>query len=135
MSDSDNARHGSSGGGSGDGGGGGSTHIGSISNSAVSTGSHGRAEYHAAPSTADDVQLLLEAVRALRRDMRVLTASGETAAVDGELAAVQGEIERTGSPDPGRLGRLRELLTTGATAVGAIASAAAVTEAIGKLLA
>ncbi|SCK28025.1 hypothetical protein [Streptomyces sp. WMMB 322] len=119
------------------GGGGGAVHIGNMSGGAVATGAHGRATSYgrAAPPQTDEATLaLLEAVRALRADMRVLAATDETTAVDGELGEIEGEITRTGRAGPGRLTRLRERLETGASAVGMLASAAAVVQAAAQVL-
>ncbi|RAJ71765.1 hypothetical protein K378_00585 [Streptomyces sp. Amel2xB2] len=120
------------------GGGGGAVHIGSMSGGAIATGAHGQAVSHshaAPPPQTDEAMLaLLEAVRALRTDMRVLASSGETAAVGGELDEIEDEITRTGRAGTGRLARLRERLETGASAVGLLASATAVVESAAQIL-
>ncbi|OEV13599.1 hypothetical protein AN218_02780 [Streptomyces nanshensis] len=109
-----------------------------MSGGAIATGAHGQAVSHshaAPPPQTDEATLaLLEAVRALRADMRVLASSGETAAVGGELDEIEGEITRTGRAGTGRLARLRERLETGASAVGLLASATAVVESAAQIL-
>ncbi|OEV30181.1 hypothetical protein AN219_12350, partial [Streptomyces nanshensis] len=120
------------------GGGGGPVNIGSMSGGAIATGAHGRAvSYsHTAPPPQTDAATLalLEAVRALRADMRVLAATDETAAVDGELGEIEGEITRTGRAGAGRLAPLRDRLQAGASAVGMLASATAVVQAAAQVL-
>lgn len=119
------------------GGGGGAVHIGNMSGGAIATGAHGRATSYGntGPSRTDEATLaLLEAVRALRTDMRVLAATDETAEVDGELGEIEGEIARTGSAGPGRVARLRDRLEAGASAVGMLASATAVVQAAAQVL-
>lgn len=119
-------------------GGGGPVHIGNMSGGAIATGAQGRAvsySYAAPPPGTDEATLaLLEAVRALRADMRVLAPSDETAAVDGELGGIEGEITRTGRAGPGGLARLRDRLEAGASAVGLLASATAVAQAAAQIL-
>ncbi|MGH3325999.1 MAG: hypothetical protein ACRDOV_16460 [Streptomyces sp.] len=121
-------------------GAGGGVHIGSMSGGAIATGKHGQASstsytYNAPPQQTDEATCaLLEAVRALRTDMRVLAATDETRDVDGELGEVEGEITRTGRADPGRLARLRDRLEAGATAIGLLASAATVVQAAAQVL-
>ena len=108
-------------------GGGGAVHIGNMSGGAVATGAYGRATSYGKavppPQTDEATLALLEAVRALRADMRVLAPTDETAAFDGELGEIEGEITRTGSAASGRVARLRDRLATGASAVGMLASA------------
>lgn len=117
--------------------GGGAVHIGSMSGGAIATGGYGRAVshvHHGGPAQDEATAALLEAVRKLRTDMRVLAATDDTRAVDGELGEIEGEITRTGRAGPDRLSRLRTLLETGGTAAGALASAAAVVEAAAGVL-
>lgn len=120
------------------GGGGGPVNIGSMSGGAIATGAHGRAVSYghpAPPPQTDEATLaLLQAVRALRADLRVLTASDETAAVDGELDEIEGEITRTGQAGSGRVSALRDRLRTGASAVGLLASATTVVQAAAQVL-
>ncbi|NLU72333.1 hypothetical protein HCC61_06500 [Streptomyces sp. HNM0575] len=119
------------------GGGGGAVHIGTMTGGAIATGAQGQATSYsgAVPPGADEATLaLLEAVRALRADMRVLAATEETAAVDGELGEIEGEITRTGRAGEGRLARLRDRLEAGASAVGLLASSAAVVQAVAQVL-
>ncbi|GAA0465953.1 hypothetical protein ABZ951_29495 [Streptomyces sp. NPDC046215] len=80
---------------------------------------------------------LLAAVRELRGQLPLFTrAEGDGLdAVDGELAELEEEAGRTGRAERGRLERLRALLTGGTTAVGGLASAFAVVQAISQLLA
>ena len=122
----------------GTGGGGGSVHIGSMSGGAIATGRHGKATSTSytgnGPQTDEATLALLAAVRDLRADMGVLAASDETRAVGGELDEVEGEITRTGRADATRLARLRERLEPGATAIGLLASAATVVQAVGQVL-
>ncbi|MCH6162169.1 hypothetical protein [Streptomyces marispadix] len=120
------------------GGGGGGVHIGNMSGGAIATGAYGQAtsySYAAPPPQTDEATLaLLDAVRALRADIRVLTATDETAAVDGELGEIEGEITRSGRAEAGRLARLRDRLEAGASAVGLLASATAVVQAAAQVL-
>ncbi|MCT2592491.1 hypothetical protein LHJ74_21705 [Streptomyces sp. N2-109] len=118
------------------GAGGGTVHITSMSGGAIATGPYGHAAHYAAPQGATDeaTRALLEAVDTLREHIRLLQPTEETAEVDGELEEVQGDIARTGRADSSRLERLRARLEAGATAVGGLASAAAVTQAVGELM-
>lgn len=122
------------------GGGGGSVNIGTMSGGAVATGRHGSATstsytYNSPPQQTDEATLaLLEAVRALRADVGALAASDDTRGVSGELDEIEGEITRTGRADPTRVSRLRQLLESGASAVGLLASAAAVVQAAAQVL-
>lgn len=134
MTTSDDAEHDRD----GTGGHGGSVHITSMSGGAISTGSHGSATSYSytapPPQTDESVRALLEAVRTLRADMRVLAATDETRDVEGQLADVEGAITRAGHADPDRLARLRDRLSSGATAIGALASAATVVQTIAQIL-
>lgn len=120
------------------GGGGGPVHIGSMSGGSIATGRHGQATsytFNTPPQQTDEAtRALLEAVRALRTDMRVLAPTDETRDVDGQLDEIEGEITRTGRADPGRLARLRERLESGATAIGALASAMTVVQTAAGVL-
>ncbi len=120
------------------GGCGGAVHVGTMSGGAIATGAQGRAVSYgsaAPPAQTDEATLaLLDAVRALRADIRVLAATDETAAVQGELGEIEGEITRTGHAGPGRVARLRDRLETGASAVGLLASATAVVQAAAQVL-
>ncbi|GAA2707748.1 MULTISPECIES: hypothetical protein [Streptomyces] len=80
---------------------------------------------------------LLAAVARMREELAVQqrTAGDGLDEVDAELAAVQREAEVAGRTGRSRLARLRTLLTSGATAVGGLASLAAVVEAISRLVA
>ncbi|SCK15648.1 hypothetical protein H181DRAFT_01056 [Streptomyces sp. WMMB 714] len=117
---------------------GGSVHIGSMSGGAIATGRYGQATSHTyaapPPQTDEATRAVLDAVRDLRRQMEVFAASDETRDVGGELDRIEGEITRTGRADRGRLERLRERLESGSTAVGALASAATVVQAVAGVL-
>ncbi|MDI3385648.1 hypothetical protein QIS99_05365 [Streptomyces sp. B-S-A8] len=77
---------------------------------------------------------LLRAVRELRGDLARLVQSEETAALDAELADAQGEIEQSGQAGPGRLARLRQALADAGAVTGLVASAVAVSQAVGVLV-
>ncbi|MEU8549507.1 hypothetical protein AB0C81_21375 [Streptomyces roseoverticillatus] len=110
--------------------------VGELSGGAVAAGREARA----VDSSRDVLAVtpeLLEAVTALRGQLPLLVRSeGDGVdAVGDELAGLEAEARRTGRTQRGRLVRLRALLSSGATAVGGLASAAAVAEAAGRLLA
>ncbi|MFF7024480.1 hypothetical protein D7231_20385 [Streptomyces klenkii] len=109
--------------------------VGELSGGAVAAGREARAV-----DSRDALAVppeLLEAVTALRAQLPLLVRSeGDGVdAVGDELAGLEAEARRTGRTQRGRLVRLRALLTSGATAVGGLASAAAVADAAGRLLA
>ncbi|MFI9305221.1 hypothetical protein [Streptomyces triculaminicus] len=78
---------------------------------------------------------LLAAVRDLRLDLPRFARTEPLAELEEELKGLEEDARQDGRTRGGRLTRLRELLTGGATAVGALASAAAVVQAISQLLA
>ncbi|MEU5052339.1 hypothetical protein [Streptomyces sp. NPDC021096] len=78
---------------------------------------------------------LLTAVRELRLDLPRFARTEEIDALDVELTGLEEDARQDGRTRSGRLTRLRELLTGGATLVGGLASAAAVVQAISQLLA
>ncbi|MEU7131896.1 hypothetical protein [Streptomyces sp. NPDC046261] len=78
---------------------------------------------------------LLTAVRELRGDLPRFARTEEIAALDTELTGLEEDARQDGRTRSGRLTRLRELLTGGATVVGGLASAAALVQAISQLLA
>ena len=122
----------------GSGGNGGTFHVGSVTGGAVSFGAHSKAVYHEAPQGGpaldEATAALLEAVRGLRGELSALAASDATQEAGRELAAAEEEITATGRTGADRLRRLRELAAPGATAVGALASAATVAQAAAQLL-
>lgn len=77
---------------------------------------------------------LLRAVCELRADLARLVPSDETTALDAELADAQDEIEDTGQAGQGRLARLRQALADAGAVAGFVASAAAVSQAVGALI-
>ncbi|MET9418227.1 hypothetical protein ABZY03_29365 [Streptomyces klenkii] len=109
--------------------------VGELSGGAVAAGREARAvDLRDALAVPPE---LLEAVTALRGQLPLLVRSeGDGVdAVGDELAGLEAEARRTGRTQRGRLVRLRALLSSGATAVGGLASAAAVADAAGRLLA
>ncbi|MGW2601870.1 hypothetical protein [Streptomyces klenkii] len=109
--------------------------VGELSGGAVAAGREARAV-----DSRDALAVppeLLEAVTALRGQLPLLVRSeGDGVdAVGDELAGLEAEARRTGRTQRGRLVRLRALLSSGATAAGGLASAAAVADAAGRLLA
>ncbi|MFH8785828.1 hypothetical protein [Streptomyces roseoverticillatus] len=109
--------------------------IGELSGGAVAAGREARAADVSHDLLAVTPELL-EAVTALRAQLPLLVRSeGDGVdAVGDELAGLEAEARRTGRTRRGRLVRLRALLSSGATAVGGLASAAAVAETAGRLL-
>ncbi|KUJ54564.1 hypothetical protein ACZ90_66320 [Streptomyces albus subsp. albus] len=110
--------------------------IGAMSGGAVAAGPDARAvdaSRRAAGAVAASPELL-DAVRALRAQLRLLTPSAQTAEVEGALAEVEAEITSTGQAGRGRLTGVRERLELGATAVGGLVSAATLAQVIGQLL-
>ncbi|MGK5731646.1 hypothetical protein [Streptomyces sp. URMC 124] len=110
--------------------------VGELTGGAVAAGRQARA----VDSSRDALAVppdLLEAVAELRRQLPLLArAEGDGVdAVGDELAGLEDEARRTGRTQRGRLVRLRALLSSGATAAGGLASAAAVAESAGRLLA
>ncbi|MDI3419780.1 hypothetical protein [Streptomyces luteolus] len=77
---------------------------------------------------------LLRAVRELRADLARQVPNDETAALDAELEGAQGEIEQTGQAGPGRIARLRQALSDAGTVTGLLASAVAVSQAVGVIV-
>ncbi|MFI1970445.1 hypothetical protein BLA24_27175 [Streptomyces cinnamoneus] len=80
---------------------------------------------------------LLHVARELRLDLPRLTrAEGDGLdELDAELAGLEDDARREGRTRPGRLARLRALLSDGATAAGGLASAVALVQSISQLLA
>ncbi|WKU46534.1 hypothetical protein Q3V23_22125 [Streptomyces sp. VNUA116] len=109
--------------------------VGELSGGAVAAGREARAVDSSRDLLAVTPELL-EAVTALRGQLPLLVRSDGDGvdAVGDELAGLEAEARRTGRTQRGRLVRLRALLSSGATAVGGLASAAAVAEAAGRLL-
>ncbi|NBE54066.1 hypothetical protein [Streptomyces boluensis] len=87
----------------------------------------------ASPWNQDAHEELLEAVRELRTDLARLVENDVTTALDAELERAQGEIEQTGQAGPRRLARLRQALADAGAVTGLVASAAAVSQAVGVL--
>ncbi|MCA6092969.1 hypothetical protein LE181_12460 [Streptomyces sp. SCA3-4] len=77
---------------------------------------------------------LLAAVGELKLDLPRFARTEQLDALDAELAGLEEDARTQGRTRSGRLTRLRELLTGGATAVGGLASAVAVVQAISSLL-
>jgi hypothetical protein len=100
---------------------------------AIAAGEGSEAEHKAVRVDAAH-QALLVAITRLRGDMKVLATSEAVAAADGELAGIQDEITLTGRAEPGRLRRLLALLKRGDTILAALASAAAVAQAVQGLV-
>ncbi|MBW1597376.1 hypothetical protein [Streptomyces sp. JJ38] len=95
----------------------------------VSSGEH--AQNQAGQQVLTASPELLAAVHDLRRDLPMLAPEAEGVAEVGESLA---ELERTGQAERERLGRLRELLRSGGSAVAALAAAAPVVQAVQALL-
>lgn len=114
----------------------GPVNISGVSGGAISIGAHSQAvSYNQAPPQTDEATLaLLQAVRALRTELRALRTTDETTAVDGELEEIEDEITRTGQAGSGRLAALRDRLETGAGVVGLLASATTVAQAVAQVL-
>lgn len=106
---------------------------GHLTGGALATGEGSEAVYDATHIDAAHRQLL-EGIVELRQHLTLLARNDDVDAADGELAGVQDEITRTGRAEPGRLRRLRERLTDTSTALAALASAAAVAQAIQGLV-
>ncbi|PJE94796.1 hypothetical protein CUT44_26975 [Streptomyces carminius] len=112
----------------------GGTYIGSASNSAVSVGDNNtvRNEVVSAPADGGHRELL-RAVRELREDLARLVTTPETRALREELDGAEEEIRSTGQAGATRRESLRQRLQDAATAVGALASGAAVGQALAAL--
>ena len=106
---------------------------GHLTGGALATGAGSEAVYDATHIDAAHRQLL-EGIAELRQHLTLLARNADVDAADGELAGVQDEITRTGHAEPGRLRRLRDRLTDTNTALAALASAAAVAQAIQGLV-
>lgn len=110
--------------------------IGNVSGSTFAIGSHARAvsHQHGAPAQRDEAtEELLRAVRELRADLAGgrVRQSEQTARLDTALAETEEEIDRTGAAGPGRLQRLRELLTDAQALTALLASAGTVAGLLG----
>ncbi|MFF4156307.1 hypothetical protein [Streptomyces sp. NPDC001678] len=110
--------------------------VGSMSGGALAQGREARAVDASRQLLTLTPELLL-AVREMRMELShcIRTPGDGLDEVDGELAELQAEAGLTGQCRRSRLTRLRTLLTSGATAVGGLASLAAVVESISRLVA
>lgn len=105
---------------------------------AISTGDHAtaRVEVCAEPAVQDErYRELLEQIRLLRGQLPLFAGAEGVAGAEAGLAEAEEEITRTGTAGPGLLRGLRERLSGANTALGALASAAALTETLRKLIA
>ncbi|UJB43569.1 hypothetical protein [Streptomyces sp. A1-5] len=114
-------------------------HIGSVQG-AFAIGDHNTVTHHGANvqgagATVDPAhEELLRAVRALREDLGRAVETPEVRALTAELAGTEEEITGTGAATPGRLARLREVLTDASAVVGLLSSGAAVVQSVAALL-
>ncbi|MFC0597213.1 hypothetical protein [Streptomyces palmae] len=110
--------------------------IGTMSGGAVAAGRDARA-VDASRQATGAVPVppeLLDAVRTLRAQLRLLTPTAETSEVEGALAEVEEEITSTGQAGRGRLAGVRDRLELGMTALGGLVSAATLAQLIGQAL-
>ncbi|MFI9204768.1 hypothetical protein [Streptomyces sp. NPDC053048] len=107
--------------------------IGEMSGGAAATGRDARA-VDASRRLLTVPPELLTAVGELRQDLPRFARTERLAELDDELTGLEEDARREGRTRGARLSRVRELLTDGATAIGALASAAAVAQAISQLL-
>ncbi|MFC8739205.1 hypothetical protein ACFT5D_05005 [Streptomyces sp. NPDC057144] len=113
----------------------GGIHIGEAG--AVAIGDHNQVTNHqGAPETrrAPDQEELLQAVRRLRDDLTRLVTTDETEELVRQLSETEDEIQTTGRASEGRLTGLRTAMQDAATALGLLASGAAVGQAVSALL-
>ncbi|WFB08961.1 hypothetical protein LRS74_19380 [Streptomyces sp. LX-29] len=109
--------------------------VGAMTGGAVAAGAGARA-VHGTEGAAEVPPELLAAVRALREELAPLPPSTATEEVAAALGEVEEELaDGAGAADRERLGRLRGRLEAAATAVGGLASAVALAQAIGQFLA
>ncbi|MEU5301232.1 hypothetical protein ACH4YO_06650 [Streptomyces noursei] len=114
-------------------------HIGSVQG-ALAIGDHNTVTHHGANVQGAGVtpdpahEELLRAVRALREDLGRAVETPEVRALTAELAGAEEEITGTGAAAPGRLARLREVLTDASAVVGLLSSGAAVVQSVAALL-
>ncbi|TVL90126.1 hypothetical protein [Streptomyces sp. SAJ15] len=109
--------------------------VGAMTGGAVAAGPGARA-VHGTEGATEVPPELLAAVRALREELAPLAPSAPMDEVAAALAEVEEELaDGAGAADRERLGRLRGRLEAAATAVGGLASAVALAQAIGQFLA
>ncbi|MGW1957679.1 hypothetical protein ACWCPI_33870 [Streptomyces sp. NPDC001920] len=116
--------------------------IGRMSGGSIATGSHGQAvsvNTTGVPAPDAHHRELLAAVRELLTELPGAgLREAEDSALHAELVGLEAEITRTGTADSGRLTQVlrtvRRWLGSQAAAVGAVASATAVVQAIAQLL-
>ncbi|MFG3052107.1 hypothetical protein ACGFZP_14290 [Kitasatospora sp. NPDC048239] len=113
----------------------GSVIVNTLRDTPVAVGRNARAVNDSVQVGAEMLELL-RAVTTLRSHLPVLarTEGDDIDEVDQRLAEVQTAIEQTGRVEPGRLDRLRSLLTGSVTAVSGLASTLTVIQAITQLL-
>lgn len=99
----------------------------------IATGDHSTARTEVTP-TDGRYQELLEQVRLLRAQLPLLADTSEGTVVETELAEVEAQITGTGTVGPGPLRRLWERLSSGNTALGALASAVTLADMARRLL-
>lgn len=108
--------------------------IGEVSHGAFSFGDHSGVVSPVSGAFLDEeARVLVMALRELRADLARVRATGEVVALATELELVQAEIAGTGSVTPRRLARLREAVAGAHTAVGILASGAAIVHAMERL--
>lgn len=99
----------------------------------IATGDHSTARTEVTPADWR-YQELLEQVRLLRAQLPLLADTSEGTVVETELAEVEAQITGTGTVEPGPLRRLWERLSSGNTALGALASAVTLADMARRLL-
>jgi hypothetical protein len=113
----------------------GGVHIGTAQG-AISIGNHNTVINQPGARSALDPEQeqLLAAVGKLREDLKLVIQSPETEELATQLDATAGEIRDGGRASAGRLTGLRTALQDAATAIGMLASGAAVGQALAALL-
>jgi hypothetical protein len=106
---------------------------GHVTGGALATGTGSQALF-SAQRTDPAYQDLAAALELLASHLPLLVPGPERDGLGGALEEIRQDIAATGRAPHSRLRRLRDQLTTGNTALAALASAAAVAEAIGRLL-
>jgi hypothetical protein len=110
------------------------TRIGDVTDSAVVIGDNNRVINTVGPAPKDEKhEQLLRALQELRADLGRLLETPDVRALRDELSETEGEIRRTGQADRSRLARLRQLLQDANAGIGALASGAAVGQALAAL--
>ena len=104
---------------------------------AISTGDHATASVEISHDTGvqdERHRELLEQIRLLRGQLPLFAGADGVAEAEAGLAEAEEEITRSGTAGPGLLRGLWERLGRANTALGALASAVALTETVRKLI-